>query len=77
MIDTTQGDDALRELGERPEVYPTPVVERLLAGDAYTKLPWYTTSFLPLFYAAMGKPFPEEASRKLARHMERNQAEDR
>jgi hypothetical protein len=47
-----------------------------LGGDAYAKLLWYTTSFFPLFYAAMGKPFSEEASRKLARHMERNQAED-
>jgi hypothetical protein len=46
-----------------------------LGGAAYAKLSWYTTSFFPLFYAAMGKPFPEEASRKLARHMERNQAE--
>ena len=63
-------------MGERPEVDPTPVVERLLAGDAYAKLPWYTTSFFPLLYAALGRPFPEEARRKLARHMEANQAED-
>jgi Prenyltransferase and squalene oxidase repeat len=76
LYNTTQGVVALRALGERPEVDPTPVVERLLAGDAYAKLPWYTTSFFPLFYAALGKPFPEEPRRKLARHMEANQAED-
>ena len=76
LYNTTQGVVALRALGERPEVDPTPVIERLLAGDAYTKLPWYTTSFFPLFYAALGKPFPQEPRRKLARHMEANQAED-
>jgi hypothetical protein len=76
LYNTTQGVVALRALGERPEADPTPVVERLLVGDAYAKLPWYTTSFFPLLYAALGRPFPEEARRKLARHMERNQAED-
>ena len=76
LYNTTQGVVALRALGERPEVDPTPVVERLLAGDAYRKLPWYTTSFFPLLYAALGKPFPEEPRRKLARHMEANQADD-
>ncbi|MEJ7637231.1 MAG: hypothetical protein WKF75_04375 [Singulisphaera sp.] len=25
-----------------------------------TEAPWYTTSFFPLLYAALGKPFPEE-----------------
>jgi geranylgeranyl transferase type-2 subunit beta len=76
LYNTTQGVVALRALGERPDVDPTPAVERLLAGDAYQKLPWYTTSFFPLLYAALGEPFPEEARRKLVRHMERNQAED-
>jgi Prenyltransferase and squalene oxidase repeat len=76
LYNTTQGVVALRALGDRPEVDPTPVVERLLAGDTYQKLPWYTTSFFPLFYAALGRPFPQEARRKLARHMERHQAED-
>src|SRR3954452_1563482 len=76
LYNSTQGVVALRALGATPEVDPTPAVERLLAGDAYMKLPWFTTSFFPLFYAAQGRPFPEEARRKLAGHMERNQAGD-
>jgi len=33
-------------------------MDRFFAGDAFSKLPWYTTSFFPLFYAAVDKPFP-------------------
>jgi geranylgeranyl transferase type-2 subunit beta len=76
LYNTMQAVVALRALGEGPKVDPTPIVERLLAGDAYKALPWYTTSFFPLFYAALGRPFPEEYRRALAQHMERNQAED-
>jgi geranylgeranyl transferase type-2 subunit beta len=76
LYNTTQGVVGLRALGEQPKVDPTSVVERLLAGDAYKKLPWYTTSFFPLLCAALGKPFPVDWRRKLAAHMERNQAAD-
>jgi geranylgeranyl transferase type-2 subunit beta len=76
LYNTTQGVVALRALGERPEADPTPPVERLLVGDAYTKLPWYTTSFFPLLHAAQGRPSPAEARRKLAEHMETHQADD-
>ena len=58
LYNTTQGVVGLRALGEEPEIDPIPVIERLLAGDAYKKLPWYTTSFFPLLCAALGKPFP-------------------
>ena len=60
----------------RPEIDPLPSIEPLLAGDAYKKLPWYTTSFFPLLCAALGKPFPQVWRDKLARHMEQNQASD-
>lgn len=76
LYNTTQGVVGLRALGERPEVDPTPVIERLLAGNAIEALPWYTTSFFPLFYATLGKPFPEAFRRKIAGHMERHQADD-
>jgi prenyltransferase beta subunit len=76
LYNTTQGVVGLRALGERPEIDPTPVVEKLLGGDSYKKLPWYTTSFFPLLCAALDKPFPEDWRRKLAGHMERNQAVD-
>jgi geranylgeranyl transferase type-2 subunit beta len=76
LYNTTQGVVGLRALGEAPWVDPTPVVERVLAGDAVERLPWYKTSFFPLLYAALGNPFPDEARRKLVRHIEKNQADD-
>ena len=76
LYNTTQGVVGLRALGQGPAIDPLPVVERLLAGDAYKQLPWYTTSFFPLLCAAVGKPFPSEWRRKLASHMEQNQADD-
>jgi hypothetical protein len=51
-------------------------MDRFFASDAFSKLPWYTTSFFPLFYAALGKPFApryDEALRGLLIH---GQAED-
>lgn len=76
LFNTTQGVVGLRALGATPDADPTPVVERLLGGDAVERLPWYSTSFFPLFYAAMGKPFPEAYRRKLADHMVGHQADD-
>ena len=76
LYNTTQGVVALRALGERPRINPTPVIARLLAGEAYKKLPWYTTSFFPLFCAALDEPFPAEWRDKLTSHMEANQADD-
>jgi hypothetical protein len=76
LYNTTQGVVALRALGERPRIDPIPVIGQLLAGEAYKKLPWYTTSFFPLLCAALDKPFPDEWRRKLTRHMEASQADD-
>jgi prenyltransferase beta subunit len=76
LYNTTQGVVGLKALDAKPEIDPTPAIEPLLAGDAYKKLPGYTTSFFPLFCAALGKPFPREWRDRLARHMEENQAVD-
>jgi geranylgeranyl transferase type-2 subunit beta len=76
LYNTTQGVVGLRALGSEPQSDPLPSIERLLAGDAYMKLPWYTTSFFPLLCAALNRPFPDEWRDKLARHMEQNQASD-
>jgi geranylgeranyl transferase type-2 subunit beta len=76
LYNTTQGVVALRALGARPENDPLPVVGRMLEGDGYKKLPWYTTSFFPLLCAALDRPFPEDWRRKIAGHMEANQADD-
>ncbi len=54
LYNTVQGAVALRALGERPKIDPSKVMDRFFAGDAFKKLPWYTTSFFPLFYAALG-----------------------
>lgn len=76
LYNTTQGVVALRALGEKAGTDPLPIVGRLLEGDSYKKLPWYTTSFFPLLCAALDKPFPDSWREKLTRHMEQNQAKD-
>ncbi len=76
LYNTTQGVVALRALGARPNVDPAGVLDRFFENDAFKKLPWYTTSFFPLFYAALGKPFPPEQEKPLTEHMVQSQAED-
>ncbi len=76
LYNTTQGVVALRAMGKRPDIDPTPVMKPFFENESYRKLPWYTTSFFPLFFAAIGQPFPEAWSRALAEHMIANQADD-
>jgi geranylgeranyl transferase type-2 subunit beta len=76
LYNTVQGVVALRALGRRPKIDPTKVLDRFFAGDAFSKLPWYTTSFFPLFYAALGKPFPPRYDEALRGLQVRSQAED-
>jgi hypothetical protein len=64
VYNTTQGLVALHALGVKPKYDPLPVYEQTLNGD-YKKLPLYTTSFFPLSYQCMGKPFPPEQDRKM------------
>jgi geranylgeranyl transferase type-2 subunit beta len=73
VYNTTQGLVALHALGLKPKYDPLPVFEQVLNGD-YKKLPLYTTSFFPLAYQCMGKPFPPEQDRKIVALMP--QAED-
>jgi geranylgeranyl transferase type-2 subunit beta len=76
LYNTTQGVVALRALGTTPKADPRPVLARFFDGNVLAKLPWYTTSFFPLLYAALGEPFPEDQRRALCDHLERNQAAD-
>jgi Prenyltransferase and squalene oxidase repeat len=76
LYNTVQGVVALRALGQRPRIDPGQVLERFFAGGAYQKLPWYTTSFFPLFYAALEKPFPVAKDQALRALQIRSQAED-
>jgi hypothetical protein len=73
VYNTTQGLVALHALGDKPRFDPLPVFESVLDGD-YKKLPLYTTSFFPLAYQCIGKPFPPEQDRKIRALMV--QAED-
>jgi len=76
LYNTVQGVVALRALGQRPKIDPSKVMDRFFAGAAFKKLPWYTTSFFPLFYAALGKPFPKPYDDALRAHQLGNQTED-
>jgi geranylgeranyl transferase type-2 subunit beta len=76
LYNTVQGVIALRALGHRPGIDPTKVMDRFFAGNAFTKLPWYTTSFFPLFYAALDKRLPADYDKALQGLMLRGQTED-
>jgi len=76
LYNTVQGVVALRALGQRPRIDPTPVMDRFFAKEAYKRLPWYTTSFFPLFYAALDKAFPKQQDLALREWQMANQAED-
>jgi geranylgeranyl transferase type-2 subunit beta len=76
LYNTTQAVVCLRALGHKPQRDPTSVLDRFFQKDAYKKLPWFTTSFYPLVYAALEKPFPAEYRTALAEHQERNQQAD-
>ncbi len=76
LYNTVQGVVALRALGGRPKLHPAPALDRFFVADAYRKLPWYTTSFFPLFYAALGRPFPPTYDEALRSWQLASQAED-
>jgi len=76
LYNTVQAVVALRALGERPKRDPRPVLDRFFVGDTIRKLPWYTTSFFPLFYAALDQPFPAKQDEALRARQIQNQKED-
>lgn len=76
LYNTVQGVVSLRALGARPKRAPSSVLDRFFKDDRYKKLPWYTTSFYPLFYAALEQPFPDEYRQALADWMIDKQPDD-
>jgi len=76
LYNTTQGIVALRALGKKPRCDPAPVMQRFFEGGAHKKLPWYTTSFFPLFYAALEQPFPEAYREAISKHILTSQTPD-
>ena len=76
LYNTTQGVVALRALGQKPQIDPAPVMKRFFEADVLKKLPWYTTSFFPLFYAALDTPFSAEYRKALSEYMISHQTAD-
>ena len=76
LYNTVQAVVALRALGQRPKIDPSKALDRFFSNGAFSKLPWYTTSFFPLFYAALGQPFPLRYDQALRDLLVRGQAED-
>jgi prenyltransferase beta subunit len=76
LYNTVQGVVSLHALGEKPRVNPVKVMDRFFVNQAFANLPWYTTSFFPLFYALLGADFPSEYRLALERHMTESQAAD-
>lgn len=76
LYNTTQGVVSLRALGSKPKIDCAHVMDRFFENSAFKQLPWYTLSFYPLFYAALGKPFPPEQRTAVAQHIMGNQAAD-
>ncbi|MGO9202425.1 MAG: prenyltransferase/squalene oxidase repeat-containing protein [Limisphaerales bacterium] len=76
LYNTVQGLVALRALGRHPKIDPCKVPDRFFVGEAFKKLPWYTTSFFPLFYAALEKPMPAPYDKALRDWQIASQAED-
>jgi prenyltransferase beta subunit len=76
LYNTVQGVVALRALGQKPRIDPSRVLDRFFNGGAFKKLPWYTTSFFPLLYAALEKPFPELYDQALSELQAGSQAPD-
>lgn len=76
LYSTVQAVVALRALGAQPRIDPVKVMDRFFVDRVFQKLPWYTTSFFPLFYAALGKPFPGRYDQALRELQIRNQKDD-
>jgi geranylgeranyl transferase type-2 subunit beta len=76
LYNTVQAVVALHALGGTPKSDPVHVLDRFFVGGAYRKLPWYTTSFFPLFYAALGHAFPAAQDTALLAWQLENQAAD-
>jgi prenyltransferase beta subunit len=76
LYNTVQGVVGLRALGEKPRVNPVHALDRFFQNNAFAKLPWYTISFFPLFYASLGVPFPPAYRTALEHHIVENQAAD-
>lgn len=76
QYNTVQGVVALRALGRKPKIDPVHVMDRFFKGEAFKKLPLFRASFFPLFYAALGVPFPPAYKQALKQWLIQSQGPD-
>ncbi|HEX5413446.1 MAG TPA: prenyltransferase/squalene oxidase repeat-containing protein [Terriglobia bacterium] len=76
LYNTVQGAVGLRALGEQPRINPVHVMDRFFENGRFRKLPWYTMSFYPLFYAALGAHFPDDHRKAIESWLTNHQASD-
>ena len=76
QYNTVQGVVGLRALGRKPTVDPVHVMDRFFQKENFRSLPIFTASFYPLFYAALGAPFPRPYATALTQWLVQNQAAD-
>lgn len=76
LYNTVQGVVSLRALGTRPRIGPAHILDRFFLDGVMEKLPWYTTSFFPLFYAALGQPYPHRYDQALRDRQIQHQTAD-
>ena len=63
-------------LWARPKIDPRKTMVPYFEGKLFQTLPWYTTSFFPLFYKALEKPFPRQYDEALRSLQTSNQKDD-
>ena len=76
LYNTVQGAVGLRALSEKPRINPVHALDRFFENGRFRKLPWYTMSFYPLFFAALGAHFPDEHRKAIESWLESHQASD-
>lgn len=76
LYNTVQGAVGLRALGEKPRINPVNALDRFFENGRFRKLPWYTMSFYPLFYAALGANFPDHHREAIESWLKSHQASD-
>lgn len=76
LYNTVQGAVGLRALGEKPRINPVRALDRFFEYGRFRKLPWYTMSFYPLFYAALGAHFPDDHRKAIESWLQSQQASD-
>lgn len=76
LYNTVQAVVSLRILGATPRFDPMPVIDYFFENGEFKELPLYTTSFFPLFFAAVGQKMPDHIDKRMREYIIREQKED-